>query len=211
MNNELISKKELLDLTGISYGQLYRWKRKSLIPEDWFIRKSSFTGQETFFPKEKILSRIDKILNMKDGLSLDELADVFSPSLKEISLTADQLLERNIVTNIALDVYLNTLGHDGPFRFEKILSVFVLEQLLRSGEISLDEGKLLIQTLSVHYPAFAGKDCQLVLIRKMGVAAFILMSRDSEVYFDSGVKEVVRLSLAQATEELKLRIGEGGE
>ena len=32
----LISKKELLDQTGISYGQLYRWKRKGLIPEAWF-------------------------------------------------------------------------------------------------------------------------------------------------------------------------------
>lgn len=211
MNDDLISKKELLDLTGISYGQLYRWKRKSLIPEDWFIRKSSFTGQETFFPKEKILSRIDKIINMKDGLSLDELADVFSPSLKEISLTAEQLLERNIVTCIALDVYLKASGQEGPFMFEKILSVFVLERLLQSGDISLEEGRLLVQTLAEHYPAFAGRDCELMLIRKMGVAAFILLSRNSEIYFDRGVKEVVRLSMAQATEELKLKIGEGGE
>lgn len=48
MEEELISKKDLLDETGISYGQLYRWKRKQLIPEEWFIRKSTFTGQETF-------------------------------------------------------------------------------------------------------------------------------------------------------------------
>lgn len=46
----LISKKEVLSQTGISYGQLYRWKRKGLIPEEWFIRRSTFTGQETFFP-----------------------------------------------------------------------------------------------------------------------------------------------------------------
>ena len=54
MQNESISKKELLELSKISYGQLYRWKRKNLIPEEWFIKKSTFTGQETFFPKEKI-------------------------------------------------------------------------------------------------------------------------------------------------------------
>ena len=57
-NDNLISKKDLLNLTGISYGQLYRWKRKDLIPEEWFIRKSTFTGQETFFLKEEILERI---------------------------------------------------------------------------------------------------------------------------------------------------------
>lgn len=28
MDRDYISKKELLELTGISYGQLYRWKRK---------------------------------------------------------------------------------------------------------------------------------------------------------------------------------------
>ncbi len=64
MEEELISKKEILDITGISYGQLYRWKRKELIPEEWFIKKSSYTGQETFFPKEKILDRINKIIDL---------------------------------------------------------------------------------------------------------------------------------------------------
>ena len=31
MEEKLISKKDLLELTGISYGQLYRWKRKKII------------------------------------------------------------------------------------------------------------------------------------------------------------------------------------
>ncbi|WP_453595920.1 DUF4004 family protein, partial [Streptomyces sp. NPDC054865] len=48
----------IVTVLSISYGQLYRWKRKNLIPEEWFIRKSTFTGQETFFPREEILKRI---------------------------------------------------------------------------------------------------------------------------------------------------------
>ncbi|NFS84128.1 DUF4004 family protein, partial [Clostridium botulinum] len=43
MFEELISKKELLEEMKISYGQLYRWKRKKLIPEEWFIKKSVST------------------------------------------------------------------------------------------------------------------------------------------------------------------------
>ena len=66
MEPDLISKKDLLLATGISYGQLYRWKRKGLIPEDWFVRKSTFTGQETFFPREKMLARVERVLSMKD-------------------------------------------------------------------------------------------------------------------------------------------------
>lgn len=71
-------------MTGISYGQLYRWKREGLIPEEWFIKQSSYTGQETFFPREQILSRIRSILDMKDSHSLDQLAVMLSPA------TADQ-------------------------------------------------------------------------------------------------------------------------
>lgn len=77
--DHLISKKDLLLMTGISYGQLYRWKRQRLIPEEWFIKQSAYTGQETFFPREQILSRVQSILELKDKYSLDELARLFSP------------------------------------------------------------------------------------------------------------------------------------
>ena len=57
-NEELISKKALLEKYAISYGALYRWKRKGLIPEEWFIKKATVTGQETFFPRELICQRV---------------------------------------------------------------------------------------------------------------------------------------------------------
>ena len=69
---QLISKKELLDMYGISYGALYRWKRMGLIPEDWFLRRSAPTGQETFFRREQILPRMELILERR--ASLEELA-----------------------------------------------------------------------------------------------------------------------------------------
>jgi DNA-binding transcriptional MerR regulator len=71
---KLVAKKEVLEKTGISYGQLYRWKRKGLIPEGWFVRRSTFTGQETFFPEEKILERIERIKDLKEEHALDDLA-----------------------------------------------------------------------------------------------------------------------------------------
>ncbi|MPM47260.1 hypothetical protein SDC9_93968 [bioreactor metagenome] len=73
----LISKKDLLSEFGISYGALYRWKRMGLIPEEWFIKKSVSTGQETFFPRELICERIEKIIGMKESASLDEMKAVF--------------------------------------------------------------------------------------------------------------------------------------
>jgi DNA-binding transcriptional MerR regulator len=72
--DNLISKKELLGKYGISYGALYRWKRMGLIPEEWFVKKSAVTGQETFFERELICRRIEMILGLKDSLSLEEIA-----------------------------------------------------------------------------------------------------------------------------------------
>lgn len=71
---DLISKKELLEKYGISYGTLYRWKRMGLIPEDWLVKKSTFTGQETFFNRELICRRVEEIMEKKDSVSLEELS-----------------------------------------------------------------------------------------------------------------------------------------
>ena len=74
MEEELISKKELLEQYQISYGALYRWKRMGLIPEGWFLRRSAPTGQETYFRRTQICPRIELILQSKDRVSLEALA-----------------------------------------------------------------------------------------------------------------------------------------
>jgi hypothetical protein len=78
VEQELISKKELLSTYGISYGALYRWKRKGLIPEDWFIKKSTATGQETFFPRQLICERVALIKKQKEDVSLEALSKLLS-------------------------------------------------------------------------------------------------------------------------------------
>ncbi|GAA4862166.1 YhbD family protein [Paenibacillus vulneris] len=206
MEQEIISKKDLLEQTGLSYGQLYRWKRKNLIPEEWFIRKSTFTGQETFFPKHKILARIDKIKNMKDDLSLDELADLLSPAPTEISLWKQELIDRNIVSNVALNFFTDRLGDTDIFPFERILYLFILEKMLQTGEMSLDEGAILLQVLSEHYPKLQESRGDIIFVRKMGISTFLLCSGSGEVFFESGVRVVTRLNVAACIEELKLKI-----
>lgn len=205
MDLDLISKKELLELTGISYGQLYRWKRKNLIPEDWFIRRSTFTGQETFFPREKILGRINKIIHGKDELSLDELADLFSPTMTGALLTQDDILKRNIVSKVAFDLFIQQQGEARAYPFYKVLYAYVLDRLLVTGELSLPEGTDLLKVMEEHYPKFQGKHCELIFMRKMGVSMFALAASPHEMYVDSGVKIVSRLNLTNCIEELKAK------
>jgi hypothetical protein len=206
VEHELISKKELLVLKGISYSQLYRWKRKDLIPDEWFIKKSVATGQETYFPKEKILSRIDKILNMKEGMSLDKLADVFSPSLTKTALYKEEIIERNIVGCITLDFFQEQTGNSEVFAFDKILYLYLLEKMLQTGEMNREEGKLLLQILNEQYKKFSGKNCELIFIRKMGLPTFMLVSSPVEVYFDGETKIVIRLNVLSCIEELNMKM-----
>lgn len=109
MEQELISKKELLERYGISYGALYRWKRKGLIPEDWFIKKATVTGQETFFPKALICERVELIQKRGDDLSLDELAgELDNQTKKQAVLTVktvygDRTFSLSDVQSIVLD------------------------------------------------------------------------------------------------------------
>ena len=109
MEQELISKKELLERYRISYGALYRWKRKGLIPEDWFIKKSTVTGQETFFPKTLICKRVELILGQKEDITLDELAGALNQDAnKQANLTVktvygDRIFSLSDVQAITLD------------------------------------------------------------------------------------------------------------
>ena len=99
--DELISKKEVLETYGISYGALYRWKRMGLIPEEWFVKKSATTGQETFFNRDHICERIETILSLKDSLSLEEIAEQLNKKEKA-SEAKLQIHQSNRITEISV-------------------------------------------------------------------------------------------------------------
>lgn len=206
MDQELISKKDLLELTGISYGQLYRWKRKSLIPEDWFIRKSTFTGQETFFPRGKMLERIDKIQSMKENVSLDELAAMFSPSVNEMHLSREDLIEKRVTSASVLEFFEEQMGTVRDDDFEQVLFIYILNHLLELGRIQLEEGKMILQVLRDHYKAVKQKNGVLIFVRKLGISSCLLVAGTDERYFEEGTKIVVELSIMSMVEELKSKL-----
>jgi DNA-binding transcriptional MerR regulator len=207
MSEQLISKKDLLELTGISYGQLYRWKRKDLIPEEWFVRKSTFTGQETFFPKEKILERINKIQAMKENLSLDELAEMLSSNITDLNVNKDELTKRNIVSDNVLQFYLENDVRGNQFDLSRVVEVYILEKLLQSGDINLEEGKMIFRVLKDNEEVIKQKSCEIVMIRKLGVSSCLLLINAEDFHFEKGTKIIARVSLFQLMEEIKTKLG----
>ncbi|MCY8523056.1 YhbD family protein [Bacillus atrophaeus] len=206
-HEQLISKKDLLEETSISYGQLYRWKRKNLIPEEWFIRKSTFTGQETFFPREEILKRVSKIQEMKENLSLDEMRDMLSPRVKDMKITGGELVERGLISSEVLSVFLKLRNTDNVyFSYQDILSAYVLEGLLQSGNISLDEGKMAVEVLNQSGLTEIKKHTELIILRKLGITTCFVAASSEPIIFEKAVKIAEKIDLAEASEELKAKL-----
>jgi hypothetical protein len=209
MENDLISKKDLLAETGISYGQLYRWKRKGLIPEDWFIHRAAFTGQETFFPRAAVLARIGQIQQLKDDVSLNDLVAVFSPTPAETAVPEGEALARGLVSAHVLPLLREHLGEAPVLGFHALLYGAILDRQFRAGEIGREEGVLVLHTLAARYPAWQDRACDLLLLRKLGVSVCLLVADGGEVAADADTRLVVRVALAEAVEALKLKLTEG--
>jgi len=207
VESELISKKDLLLLSGISYGQLYRWKRKGLIPEEWFVRKSSFTGQETFFPREKMLARVDRILSMKDeDLSLDDIAEAVSPMPLPDTFAVDDLAARGVVSAGALALFAERHPGVGALRFAELVAVSVADALLMSGDAARDDALTAIALLEESWTSCEKTSCDLVLLRKMGVSTVLLVSTASELIAESGARVFARITLPAQIEQIKTRL-----
>jgi hypothetical protein len=218
-DEELISKKEVLELTAISYGQFYRWKREGLIPESWFIRKSTFTGQETFLPKAKILERIEKIKGMKDAHSLDEIAKILSPEMTDRRYTREELGAIGWVSPEVLNYYDSVRQDQGPYAFQEIFYLSVMERVRRRGELAADEIELILSTLiRSDFARMQQKEFNwtLVLLRKEVAGAFALIRQKPQVsvcllhsgdcLVDPQAQTLVKIELNQILEEIKLKM-----
>ncbi|NQD64499.1 DUF4004 family protein [Bacillus haikouensis] len=205
MDTDLISKKEVLELTGISYGQLYRWKRKSIIPEDWFIKKSSFTGQETFFPREKMLARIEKVKELKDTHSLDELSDFFSPNPTKVEITLDSLRLQKILHSETISFCTPLLKNVKSIEFPEILNMFIVEKV-RTRLISAKDQIALFQFLHESFSVFDNPSYELRGLRKNDTVIWILLPLHSNPFIDRTAETIMKLDLLQMFEDLKITL-----
>lgn len=203
MEEALISKKELLELTGISYGALYRWKRKRLIPDEWFIHRATFTGQETFFPREKILERIEKIKLMKDTMSLDDIAETFDPMPREVSLTLEETVLFDIASRGTLETYIGATSDRGPYSFDRLAEIYLLERLLKSGDFGRNDALSLVRMAGEAFRTGKGESRQAVSFRKMGVTFSIIVDESAAIIADDEAKTLIKLPLSKIISGLK--------
>ncbi len=210
MTDELVSKKQVLQMTGISYGQLYRWKRKGLIPEAWFVHRSTVTGQETFFPKEKILARIEQIQSLKDEKSLDELAQLLSPETTGPGST----WESNVALKAAGTEAKELLWKESGYTFNELVALAAGAEAIRAGA-GRSHAQLLVELVLsddeyLKDPAGVAAILAEKTLDREGVSVrvpFAVLARDP-VKVDGESRVTQRADLERLVERVKLRLGE---
>lgn len=205
-----ISKKDLLKETGISYGQLYRWKREGLIPEAWFIKKSSYTGQETFFPREKILNRIKAIQQLKDKYSLEELANMLAPEITNRTFTEEDLEKFEEIDVDVAACFMDHMEKD-EFTFVEILIMMTLSEWRLKEGIPYEELEMLIQSMLKNLIIMKDveKDMLLLNIEQKRYIIFISQKTDPMddfmIYLDKRMTLLQRQSLSELSNMMKIK------
>ena len=200
----LISKKDLLAETGISYGQLYRWKRERLIPEEWFIKQSSYTGQETFFPREQVLSRVHSILELKDRYSLEELAKIFSLESSEESIGMETLADIEEINQGVLPELPELYGKE-QFHFLDIVLLAALSQFAQEVGLTAEQFKGMIRDCAPAYLHYKNADVLCTVFRAGGELHTVFSAGMLPVVFDSGVDILKSISLEETANQIKLK------
>lgn len=207
MQEELVSKKELLALAGISYGQLYRWKRQNLIPESWFIKQSSVTGQETYFVKDKILNRVAFILGNKDQYSMEELAAMLSPEQSDSLYSSDEVLGFPDIDTAVVTQFERVL-EKSQFTFLEVLFIHVVSQVgwqLQPGEKVMQE---LVWSIRDWLPSLSSTDYRLVICQREGQVFALLLNQDGTVFADTKTERLQAYDLSVLSQKLKLSLQE---
>ena len=195
---DLISKKELLEVTGISYGQLYRWKREKLIPEEWFIKQSSYTGQETFFPKEQIINRVNSIMKLKDDCSHEEIAKILAPEMSA-NISKKDLMKIEDLNKNVLDVIFS-YDEEEKFTLFEVAFITWINDLIKDDT----QMKNIIEN-SLDFMKTQGNQnlfCTLFEIENNFYTAF---HKDIFISFCSNVKVIGTVSLNEIANNLKVK------
>lgn len=199
-----ISKKDLLQETKISYGQLYRWKREGLIPEAWFIKRSSFTGQETYFPKEQILNRIHAIQQLKDKYSLEELANMLSPEVSMRIFSEEDLEEFEEIDIELAASFMDEMEKDN-FIFVEVLVMMALSECKREFSLSQESVSLIVKGLAQVLRDIQTIDYMVLLINIDNVYYVNVMNDAAQLFLDSRMHIVKKIRLQDLSNAMKLK------
>ena len=174
-----------------------------LIPESWFIHKSTHTGQETFFPKERMLARVHRIQELKGELSKEQLKEIFSPNVRSFRIPFEDFLSLKIVTKLSVTAFSSVFPEKRELSFDDVFSIYVVDHLMRLSGIYLEDAKQVIRMLDKYLRKNSTKEFQLILMRKMGIPFTVLVKGEEEILLEENMEIIACAHLSEFEEALK--------
>jgi DNA-binding transcriptional MerR regulator len=200
----LISKRELLDETGISYGQLYRWKREGLIPEEWFIKQSAFTGQETFFPRELILKRIKAIQDLKDKYTLEEVAKLLSPEVPSKGFAFNDLESINEISKEILYALKSDIEEDNVL-YIHVLMLIIMTAIKEELNLFTSQVVELYEGIRPHIKDVKSTNYIYKVFEIDKKYYSVLYQEDSNFYLDDRFAPIKNIRIEDVSNEFKIK------
>lgn len=195
--DEWISKKELLIETGISYGQLYRWKREGLIPESWFVKRAVPSGQETFLPREMILNRIAFILKYKDKHPLSELNQMLSPDSESRHYKTTALIRLPGMLRPIMQISAMTNARD--FNHGQALCALIGANILTACDMTDEQLRFLMKAILAWQQEkhiFSSSDGRIAILRFQKQMIPVYLQPDAEIMVADGTELIFELRLS---------------
>ena len=195
--DEWISKKDLLAETGISYGQLYRWKREGLIPESWFVKRAVPSGQETFLPREMILNRIAFILKYKDKHPLSELHEMLSPASESRHYKTTALIRLPGMLRPIMQISALTNARD--FNHGQALCALIGANILSACDMPDEQLRSILKALldwQHREQIFSSADGRIAILRSQKQLIPVYMQPDAAIMVSEGTELIFQLRMS---------------
>ena len=199
---EYITKKELLKEAGISYGQLYRWKRMGLIPESWFIKRPSATGQETVLPYKKITARIAEIQTMMKKYSLEYIVELLSGDTGKNVISFEELYKSPFLETEFVNAVGNYFKKEGYTAGEYMMIICAADVAKKERFTTRQYVDLLRYCLPVA-SGFTTLECRCVFFAAGGDWHIVVTDNKTAPVFDHGLRVAGSYNMETMWEKLR--------
>jgi hypothetical protein len=143
---------------------------------------------------------------MKEDVSLDELADVFTPTMSGLSFSREEILRKSVAPAEILDFFMELSGAGDSLGYNETLMLYCVSRLIAAGDIGREEAKTLLEVLKETAASVGLEGAQAVLIRKLGVFFCFIVKPPGLICVEKNAKIIGRIDMDAMIEELKLKL-----
>lgn len=147
------------------------------------------------------IERINKIIEMKDEASLDDLAYIFSNNIKDIKITRDYLT--NILSKEIITRYEEIIDTKDIYEENNIFSLFIYNKLINLGSLNISEIKEITILANRDYEKIDNRDYELIIKRKYGVCYYYMVVDNIDMFNDDSSINLAKININKVIEEIK--------